>query len=799
MSIQVEIKNGNVCKGCGKDSSQLALKVCKALICCDFGKFHYVVMMKGSVSFGCASMPSSVANGRWTGTNVTATVICNNEYELTSGDNTLNCPSGIWVGARPVCSKISFGCANMPSPVTNGRWTGNNVTATVVCNNGYELTSGDNTLNCPGGAWIGARPVCSKISFGCTNMPSPVTNGRWTGNNVTATVICNNEYELTSGDNTLNCSGGIWVGARPVCSKISFGCASMPSPVTNGRWTGNNVTATVICNDGFELTGGDNTLNCPDGIWVGAHPICSKISFGCASMPSPVTNGRWTGNNLTATVICNDGYELTRGDQALNCPDGTWKGSVPTCSKISFGCASMPSPVTNGRWTGNNVTATVICNDGYELTRGDQVLNCPDGKWIGALPVCSKISFGCANMPSPVTDGRWTGNNVTATVICKDGYVWTSGDQVLNCPDGIWVGALPICSKISFGCTNIPSPVANGRWTGNNVTATVICNDGYELKSGDHTLSCPGGTWQGALPVCTKRITGCASPPPQVKKGVWEGNNISVTIRCIQGYELESGDKTLICENHQWNGKIPVCAAKTQVACSRPPPQVSNGKWIGNNLSVVLVCENGYVFTRGDNTLECHNNSWMGEIPSCNISEYSCLDLPPRVSNGIWIGDRARVTIQCNPSYFLASGNRSLICPEEKWVGQVPICEKNDTAEALEKENIKCPYSLSWIGLSLSCQNYLTAILIAAAVLSMFLFCCVMVAARRRERRRLILRETEQTLIMQKQAEVPRNLEVVLHKKKRSKSRTSIGSDGRSIRSKKSRKSKKSRRSKSTI
>ncbi|XP_067939970.1 CUB and sushi domain-containing protein 3-like [Watersipora subatra] len=553
-------------------------------------------------------MPSPVTNGRWTGNNETATAVCNRGYWLSSGDQVLNCPDGIWVGALPICSKISFGCASMPSPVINGRWTGNNETATVICSNGYELTSGEQVLNCSNGYWVGTLPLCSKVGFGCANTPPPVTNGRWTGNNVTAIVICNSGYELLSGDQTLN------------CPDVSFGCASMPSPVTNGRWAGNNVTATVICYEGYVLSNGEETLHCPDGTWIGVHPVCSKASFGCTNMPSPITNGRWAGTNVTATVICDDGYRFSSGDQILNCPDGIWVGVLPICSKTSFGCASLPSLVTNGRWTGNNVTATVICNDGYKLSSGDDTLNCAANVWVGDFPVCSKVSFGCSNMPSPVANGRWTKDNITANIICDSSYELTSGNQVLNCLDGIWAGALPVCSKKSFGCTDPPPTILNGNWHGNNVTVTYRCDLNHVIISGDEILNCPHGSWEGTAPVCYQGIIGCANPPPQVRKGLWEGNNMFVTIRCIEGYELKSGDETLICGNNQWIGKIPVCAAKIENECSTPPPQVLNGRWIGDNIYVKLACNDGYFFAKGDNTLECYNHSWIGEIPSCNIS-----------------------------------------------------------------------------------------------------------------------------------------------------------------------------------
>ena len=51
---------------------------------------------------------------------------------------------------------------------------------------------------------------------------------------------------------------------------------------------------------------------------------------------------------------------------------------------------------------------------------------------------------------------------------------------------------------------------------------------------------------------------GCADPPPEVANGVWKGNNISVTITCNSGYVLQ-GVNTLICVKQNWEEVTQVC------------------------------------------------------------------------------------------------------------------------------------------------------------------------------------------------------------------------------------------------
>lgn len=56
----------------------------------------------------------------------------------------------------------SVGCTKMPDNPANGKWVGNFTLVNLVCNYGYQRTSGDDKRTCNAGQWVGHIPVCGK-------------------------------------------------------------------------------------------------------------------------------------------------------------------------------------------------------------------------------------------------------------------------------------------------------------------------------------------------------------------------------------------------------------------------------------------------------------------------------------------------------------------------------------------------------------------------------------------------------------------------------------------------------------
>ena len=59
------------------------------------------------------------------------------------------------------------------------------------------------------------------------------------------------------------------------------------------------------------------------------------------------------------------------------------------------------------------------------------------------------------------------------------------------------------------------------------------------------------------------------------------------------------------------------------------------------------------------------------------VAIYDCSGPPPKVPNGVWIGNETYVTIKCYPGYEFISGNETLVCPDDQWLGEIPVCYRS--------------------------------------------------------------------------------------------------------------------------
>ncbi|MEJ1270030.1 putative gene 29427 [Cricetulus griseus] len=88
------------------------------------------------------------------------------------------------------------------------------------------------------------------------------------------------------------------------------------------------------CNDGYILKGSNWSQCLEDHTWAPSLPICRNRDCGPPGVPS---HGYFEGESFTAgsvvTYYCRDGYHLV-GTQKLQCIDGEWSSSYPTCKSI---------------------------------------------------------------------------------------------------------------------------------------------------------------------------------------------------------------------------------------------------------------------------------------------------------------------------------------------------------------------------------------------------------------------------------------------------------------------------------
>ena len=289
-------------------------------------------------------------------------------------------------------------------------------------------------------------------------------------------------------------------------------CSRLPAP-SNGRidQQGNRPgdRAQYSCNVNYELSG-DRVRTCQDdGSWSGSSPTCTR--FVCSNLPNP-NNGQVTFSSgvvvgSRATYTCNTGYFIV-GESTRTCQqDGTWSGSVPTCTIIRCGGLSNPS---NGQVSiiDNTVggIASYTCTTGYTLVGSETRICQSDGSWSESAPDCRIIRCGGLSNPS---NGRVSITNDipggVASYTCNSGYTLVGRDTRTCQDDGSWSGISPICRRVR--CNVLPS-ISNGevQFSSDIIfpgsTATYNCIAGYRLV-GEATRTCQeSGQWSGQVPFC---------------------------------------------------------------------------------------------------------------------------------------------------------------------------------------------------------------------------------------------------------------------------------------------------------
>ncbi|KAI8498233.1 hypothetical protein Bbelb_241770 [Branchiostoma belcheri] len=172
-------------------------------------------------------------------------------------------------------------------------------------------------------------------------------------------------------------------------------CPLLAHP-TNGFVSSSNSYRDVVnftCEPGYKLVGASSLTCLSDGTWNRTSPTCTAVQ--CPPPANPM-NGLVSGSKSygdVANFTCEPGYKLV-GTSSLTClSDGTWDGTLPTCTAVK--CPKLPHPI-NGFVNGLNTYSEVInfkCDQGYRLV-GKSSLTClSDGTWNGRSPTCAVCKY----------------------------------------------------------------------------------------------------------------------------------------------------------------------------------------------------------------------------------------------------------------------------------------------------------------------------------------------------------------------------------------------------------------------
>uniref|UniRef100_A0A8C7FU47 Uncharacterized protein n=2 Tax=Oncorhynchus kisutch TaxID=8019 RepID=A0A8C7FU47_ONCKI len=410
------------------------------------------------------------------------------------------------------------------------------------CKDIYYL-DGSNTVTCGvDGKWTPSLPQCTQIKCPILN----ITNGRPSikhrrfGSDVTISCFKGN---LLKGPARIKCSrSGEWMEKIPQCvpeggePQVVPAEVTCPAPsVANGVKLSETVSVyrvrdsvTLVCSEGFLLTGAQQLTCGPDGQWQPELPLClpfndiieSPKPDGRCGVPPYLSNAHLSdccraqadfGPGHRVRYSCAMGYIRGRGTYYSTCVSGRWTPVTLRCERKSCGSAgemSFGHFVYTGAQFGD--TATGVCNEGYQLV-GQNVRNCMNDGWDGRVPVCEAVQ--CAKLPE-VVNGEINGHleppYVYSTVIsyrCRVGKL--IGTSELYCTkDGTWSAPPPECKdikcpypKVQYAqmTRGIRMPLEFGD------SVTFVCFRGM-VMNGPGTVTCSlDGTWTPALPTCQYR------------------------------------------------------------------------------------------------------------------------------------------------------------------------------------------------------------------------------------------------------------------------------------------------------
>jgi len=243
----------------------------------------------------------------------------------------------------------------------------------------------------------------------CTKPPTPQpANGDWDGctdveHMKFCAIDCKRGFEPSpKGSPGVQCINGKWADTKPTCQPK--GCVGKPGgrdPV-GGKWnapcssttgvTPAGQTCTIICQQGYYLTGTDKGATCNNGRW-GPAPACHKV---CVAPPTnPVPAGTFASNCAmmkdggTCTLTCPPNYKKM-GD--AKCVDGDWQDDDAECLS-DLDChkpPQTPPPGGVGSWSCTNVGSNgkflVKLNGGCALT-------CPSGYTASGPAICYNGQF----------------------------------------------------------------------------------------------------------------------------------------------------------------------------------------------------------------------------------------------------------------------------------------------------------------------------------------------------------------------------------------------------------------------
>ncbi|XP_074537524.1 regulator of complement activation group 2 gene 1 isoform X2 [Halichoeres trimaculatus] len=277
-----------------------------------------------------------------------AVVVCNTGFRLV-GRSTLNCGDKGWMGRLPECEVVS---CDPPDPIEGGTYRDvkdsyeYREVIRYTCQKDLTLM-GSSTLTCSeDGVFTPDPPTCSRHECDKPNIDNAQRLGGYKPTYKYKDTVrhqCNSGYKMI-GESTSVCELDGWTPKLMTCEAKNCskpaGGSDMSLEDTEGvsQIFLHGSSATFVCNNGYEPTGGSAVIKCTAGAWsvlmLKCKPkSCSKPVGGSNMTLDKDSVSQVYPHHSSATFVCNKGYEPESGSRVIKCTTGVWSLLTLKCKK----------------------------------------------------------------------------------------------------------------------------------------------------------------------------------------------------------------------------------------------------------------------------------------------------------------------------------------------------------------------------------------------------------------------------------------------------------------------------------
>ncbi|CAH1247746.1 SELP [Branchiostoma lanceolatum] len=495
---------------------------------CETGKFSHencLIVHLNAVTCPARTAP---ANGAVSSTAIrqyqdVVTFTCNQCYNL-AGSNRITCQAnGAWSANPPTCNEVQ--CQALSVPANGALSTTARTCQTVVsftCNSGFVRAGAASATCQTDGSWSASVPTCNPVTCPARTAPA---NGA-----VSSTAIrqyqdvvrftCNQCYNL-AGSNRITCqANGAWSANPPTCNRVQ---CPLLAALTNGARTpatGARNCQDVVsftCNTGYVRAGAASATCQTDGSWTASVPTCNPVT--CPARTAPA-NGAVSSTAIrqyqdVVTFTCNQCYNLA-GSNRITCQaNGAWSANPPTCNGGQ--CSLLVAPTNGARSPATGATAfqsvvTFTCDQCYNLVGSNRLTCQANTAWSANPPTCNPRP--CQTLTAPANGALSPPGPhaypAVVTFTCNAGYVRNGAGTTTCQTDGSWNNAVPTCTRRQ--CPSLTAPTNGARTpptgqTSYQDTITFTCNAGYNLNGAGSVTCRADGTWSAPAPTCTDQCS----------------------------------------------------------------------------------------------------------------------------------------------------------------------------------------------------------------------------------------------------------------------------------------------------